>query len=277
MGRRHLRARLTEAGLLSETDTRAACFFCPWVLAASMAWPRESVLGLGARTRPIRTSSVMFSFVASIGLTSAATANDSDTFRQLAMFGEWAPECRLPPAPTNQHIHFTPSDNGEVTLVTRNGLREFPGTTRNVKIISATRVGWTQTVNGTNTDVIIERNGSRYRGLESVRNDGKILIKNGFMVDFGFGSPWLEKCVAPSAANVSAQAMLDTYRDCSGRDHDRAIRGCTELIRTQPASPYAYYYRALALQAGGEREKAISDVTESIKLDPQYAAAYNTR
>jgi hypothetical protein len=277
MGSRRLQAQLTAASLASEARTRPPCFFCPWVLAASMVWPRESVPGLGVRTRPIRIWSVVFSFVASIGLMSAATANDSDTFGQLAMFGEWAPDCRLPPGPTNQHILFTPADNGEVTSVTRNGLSEFPGTTRNVKIISATRAGWRQTVNGTTTDVIIERNGLRYRGLESVRSDGKILIKNGFMVDFGFGAPWVEKCVAPSAANVSAQAMLDTYRDCSGRDHDRAIRGCTELIRVQPASPYAYYYRALALQAEGEREKAISDVTESIKLDPQYAAAYNAR
>src|SRR5215510_10320218 len=146
-------------------------------------------------------------------LTSAAAANDSDTFRELAMFGEWAPDCRLPPAPTNQHIVFTPSDNGEVRSLTRNGMGEFPGTIRNVKTVSTTRVSWRATVNGTTTDVIIERSGSRYRGLESVRSDGKILIKNGFMVDFGFGAPWLEKCVAPSVANVSAQAMLDTYRD----------------------------------------------------------------
>jgi tetratricopeptide (TPR) repeat protein len=45
----------------------------------------------------------------------------------------------------------------------------------------------------------------------------------------------------------------------------------------QPATPYAYYHRALAFQAAGEREKAISDVTESIRLDSQYAAAYNAR
>jgi tetratricopeptide (TPR) repeat protein len=235
------------------------------------------MLGLRARASPIKTWSVVCSFVVCIGLTSAATANDSDTFRELAMFGEWAPDCRLPPAPTNQHINFMPSDNGEVRSLTSNGVREFPGIARNVKIISATRVGWRATVNGTTTDVIIERNGSRYRGLESVHSDGKILVKNGFMVEQGFGAPWLEKCVSPSATNVSAQAMLDTYRDCSGRDHDRAIRGCTELIRVQPASPYAYYYRSLAFQAAGQREKAITDVTESIRLDPQYAVAYNAR
>jgi hypothetical protein len=33
--------------------------------------------------------------------------------------------------------------------------------------------------------------------------------------------------------------MLDTYRDCSGKDRDRAIRRCTELIGMQPASPFA--------------------------------------
>jgi len=210
-------------------------------------------------------------------LTSAAAANDSDTFRELAMFGEWTPDCRLPPTPTNQHVLFTPSDNGEVRSLLRNGTREFPGTIRNVKIVSTTRVSWRATVNGTTADVIIERNGSRYRSLESVRSDGKILVKNGFMVEPGFGAPWFETCVTPSATNVSAQAMLDMHRDCSGRDHDRAIRGCTELIRVQPESPYAYRHRALALAAAGQREKAISDLTESIRLDPQYAVAYNSR
>jgi tetratricopeptide (TPR) repeat protein len=235
------------------------------------------LLGLRARAIPIRTWPAVFSLTTCIGLTSAATANDSDTFRELTMFGEWAMDCRLPPAPTNQHVLFAPSDNGEVRSLLRNGIREFPGTIRNVKIISATRVGWRGTVNGTTADIIIERNGSRYRGLESVRNDGKILIKNGFVVEQGFGTLWFETCVTPSATNVSTQTMLDMNRDCSGRDHDQAIRACTELIRLQPTSPYAYYHRAQAFQTAGERETAISDLTESIRLDPQYAVAYNSR
>ena len=96
MGSRRLQAQLTAASLASEACTRPACFFYPWVLAASIVWPRESVLGLGARTRPITIWSVVVSFVASIGLMSAATANDSDTFGQLAMFGEWASKIHLP-------------------------------------------------------------------------------------------------------------------------------------------------------------------------------------
>ena len=193
------------------------------------------------------------------------------------MFGEWAADCRLPPGPTNQHIRFTPSDNGEVASFSHNGIKEFPGTIRSVKMISATRAGWRATANGITTDVVVERNGSRYRGLESVRTDGKTLVKDGFIIEQRFGSPWLEKCATPSAANISTQVMLDTYRDCSGKDRDRAIQRCTELIGMQPASPFAYYHRAIAYDTVGQHDKAVSDISEALKLDPQYAIAYNAR
>jgi tetratricopeptide (TPR) repeat protein len=229
------------------------------------------------RAIPIRAWLIVPSTFALLGFTAAAAANDSDTFGALGMFGEWAPDCRLPPGPTNQHIRFAPSDNGEVASFSNNGIKEFPGTTRNVKKISASRVGWRATVNGTTTDVVVERNESRYRGLESARTDGKTLVKNGFIIEQGFGSPWLEKCTAPAATNISTQMMLDTYRDCSGKDRDRAIQRCTELIGMQPTSPFAYYHRAIAYDAAGEHDKAVSDISEALKLDTQYAIAYNAR
>jgi tetratricopeptide (TPR) repeat protein len=235
------------------------------------------LLGHRTRARPIRTWSVVSSVLATLGLISLATANDSDAFRGLGMFGEWAADCRLPPGPTNQHIRFTPSDNGEVASFSHNGIKEFPGTIRSVKMISATRAGWRATANGITTDVVVERNGSRYRGLESVRTDGKTLVKDGFIIEQRFGSPWLEKCATPSAANISTQVMLDTYRDCSGKDRDRAIQRCTELIGMQPASPFAYYHRAIAYDTVGQHDKAVSDISEALKLDPQYAIAYNAR
>lgn len=220
---------------------------------------------------------IAVSAAASLGLTSAATANDNDAFRELGMFGEWATDCRLPSGPTNQHIVFASSENGEVTSLTRIGIKEFQGTIRAVKIISDTRVGWRATVNGTITDVIIERIGSRYRGLESVRSDGKALVKNGFMVEQSWGAPWLEKCSSAPDASVSTQFMLDAYRDCAGKDRDRAIVGCTELIRVQPRSPFAYNFRARAYGTAGERDKAVADATEAIRIDPQYTDAYNNR
>jgi tetratricopeptide (TPR) repeat protein len=69
--------------------------------------------------------------------------------------------------------------------------------------------------------------------------------------------------------------MLGNYRDRSGRDRDRAIQRCTELTGMQPASPFAYYRRAIAFDTAGEHDKAVSDISEALRLDPQYAIAYN--
>src|SRR6266436_9665229 len=68
---------------------------------------------------------------------------------------------------------------------------------------------------------------------------------------------------ATASRRISTQVMLDTYRDCSGKDRDRAVQRCTELIGMQPASPFAYYRRAIAYDAAGEHDKAVSDISEA--------------
>jgi hypothetical protein len=75
--------------------------------------------------------------MARVGFTSEAAANDSDTLRDLGMLSGWSLDCRLPPSPTNQHIRFMPSENGEIVSLAQNGITEFPGTTRNVYILSS--------------------------------------------------------------------------------------------------------------------------------------------
>ena len=227
----------------------------------------------------MRSFWIVFMLAGSLGLASGAAAdNDSDILRRIGMLGEWAVDCGLPPGPTNQHYVFGPTESGEVISLSRNGRREFAATFRNIRVISDTRVGWRSSGNESTTDVIVERNGSRFRDLQTVRIDGKILVKNGVMIEQGWGTPWLEKCSGPPTATISQQAMVDAWDDCkSVKDHDRAIRGCSDLIRVQPRGSFAYYSRAYAYEIAGERDKAIADVTEAIRLDPQYAEAYNTR
>jgi hypothetical protein len=103
-----------------------------------------------------------------------------------------------------------------VIALSRNGRREFVAATfRNIRVISDTRVGWRSSGDGgSTTDVIVERNGSRFRDLQSVRIDGKILLKNGVMLEQGWGTPWLEKCAGPPTATISQQAMVDAWDDC---------------------------------------------------------------
>jgi tetratricopeptide (TPR) repeat protein len=44
-----------------------------------------------------------------------------------------------------------------------------------------------------------------------------------------------------------------------------------------PKKAYAYYARGLAYKYKNEYDKAVTDFTESIRLDPKYANAYHSR
>jgi tetratricopeptide (TPR) repeat protein len=45
----------------------------------------------------------------------------------------------------------------------------------------------------------------------------------------------------------------------------------------QPPNPFAYYHRAIAYDTAGEHDKAVSGISEALKLDTQYAIAFNAR
>jgi tetratricopeptide (TPR) repeat protein len=61
-------------------------------------------------------------------------------------------------------------------------------------------------------------------------------------------------------------------------EYDRAITEFTEAIRLNPKYTYAYVYRGLVYNDHkGEYDQAIADYTEAIRLDPKYAIAYNNR
>ena len=75
----------------------------------------------------------------------------------------------------------------------------------------------------------------------------------------------------------------DIYDDCVQEvDLDRALRGCTQIIErgereTLAWREDAYYNRGLAYLRKGEYDRAITDNTKAIELDPVDAFAYNNR
>jgi tetratricopeptide (TPR) repeat protein len=61
------------------------------------------------------------------------------------------------------------------------------------------------------------------------------------------------------------------------KDYDLAIANYTEAIRLNPQYADAYNSRGLAYRNKGDYDRAIADCTEAIRLNPQYADAYNNR
>src|ERR1700730_5666254 len=83
---------------------------------------------------------------------------------------------------------------------------------------------------------------------------------------------------------VAAPAFGASQRDhddCNAGDPDRNIAGCTMVAEDPAESPktraIAFVGRGLAWQRKGDRDRAIADFTDAIRLDPNNALAYNNR
>jgi len=73
---------------------------------------------------------------------------------------------------------------------------------------------------------------------------------------------------------LPAAFASDAYEDCvQVQDRDRAIHGCTAIIKLDPKFAFAYYNRGRAFEAKGNRDRAMADYNKAIKLEPKYAPA----
>jgi tetratricopeptide (TPR) repeat protein len=86
----------------------------------------------------------------------------------------------------------------------------------------------------------------------------------------------------PSGADApSAASAARDHTDCTGSDTDRVIAGCTRMIQN-PNEPshnraVAFYNRGGIYKERRDYDRAISDYSEAIKLDPQYVNAFLNR
>ena len=76
-------------------------------------------------------------------------------------------------------------------------------------------------------------------------------------------------------------AWADRYSDCNqDKDLDRQISGCTQIIErgkreSRKNRAAAYNNRGVAYEKKGDKEKAISDSREALKIDPSHGGARN--
>ena len=62
-----------------------------------------------------------------------------------------------------------------------------------------------------------------------------------------------------------------------GGDKDAALADYSEVIKLDPASAVAYFNRGNVHDQMGDRDRAISDYTEAIRLDPSDPDVFNNR
>jgi tetratricopeptide (TPR) repeat protein len=97
--------------------------------------------------------------------------------------------------------------------------------------------------------------------------------------------PRLTKSIVMTAVFVAASAArADEWTlpgGCENRDPERRIAPCSALIDAPDTTPdvraKAFFLRALAYWQISQRERAIRDYDEAIRIDPKFAAALNNR
>src|SRR5271165_1469487 len=84
--------------------------------------------------------------------------------------------------------------------------------------------------------------------------------------------------IAPPTPAIDAKVNFDSGVTSLGKlDYNKAISEFTEAIRLDPTFAPAYLGRGNAHSNQGNLDEAIRDYCEAIRLDPNYAPAYNNR
>jgi tetratricopeptide (TPR) repeat protein len=80
---------------------------------------------------------------------------------------------------------------------------------------------------------------------------------------------------------TAAAAADDVSEDCRNQTPERRIAPCTAIIDAPDTAPAvrveAFFLRALAYWELSQRERAVHDYDQAIRIDPQFAPALNNR
>ena len=75
-----------------------------------------------------------------------------------------------------------------------------------------------------------------------------------------------------------APALAQDRSGCiETKDYVKAMKACSELIRSNPKDAIAYRMRGDVMAKNGDLGQAIADYNKAIEINPRSAAAYNAR
>jgi len=86
-----------------------------------------------------------------------------------------------------------------------------------------------------------------------------------------------DQAAAEREAAFLAVARRRGNRYLANEEFDKAITDYTEAIRINPDDARAYHNRGIAYSRKEELDKAIADYTDAIRINPDYATAYHNR
>jgi hypothetical protein len=129
-----------------------------------------------------------------------ASADSRDVMRDFGLLGTWATDCSQPSGKYNFYTVYAGMTNGNVRRTYYNTPdRKTPYNeyiiTRAIRL-PADQMSYSQegTVNKDKIDVILLKDGNKYKIWSSVRSSGEVLVKEGKFPDSGDESPWQTKC-----------------------------------------------------------------------------------
>ena len=79
-------------------------------------------------------------------------------------------------------------------------------------------------------------------------------------------------------ALLAVPALAQSKNSCfETKDYVKAVKACSEVIRSHPKDASAYHVRGAVLAKNGDLGQAIADYSKAIEINPRFAAAYNSR
>src|SRR5262245_27477302 len=77
---------------------------------------------------------------------------------------------------------------------------------------------------------------------------------------------------------IPTLVLADTSQECAqDKNYDLRVRACSDIIGRYSGAAWAYVNRGVAYSDKGDQDRAITDFTTAIRINPRAAEAYNSR